>query len=720
MNNEVRKGLFFSLYERQFPWRNKWSELLHPGFWVTPRDIDRLKTTASLPYWQEIVDGWISQLKDKTCLTLKPGRKENFQFSYEWGGFDEAIPASICYLITGDEHYRKLMAGFLTEFAELYSQARPEFWNQFHSINASGFLDLKAPKGFAGCIRDAGLCFGLTHLYDLVYGSELMSKEHSQLLETYIYEYHLLLSRNQNRLKYNNVAAMMNSACYVSSLFDPDPNRSELLREQTKRKMEGMVQVILPDGCPWEMYDGYSLMLLSGLNHYAHILKNIEGENYYRKAFRGTGMKNCIDWFKKVVLPGNPLHLARGTHTGMPSYWAAILALYREFPDPELGWMISRTPAKTLFNPRSHDCGLSFFLYREPEKTGCPEWLSSNLPDVGVAVFRSSWDSGDATGLYFRYGFHGTGHGGLADRLTLDLIANNEKIFADPRKSDPFQHKGTDPSGGELFLGRANFHSVVMVDRTDPAITNGCLISSSLGGEIEHVSAFADGGKTPDRPFLSDPRCMYNMWLKRSDKAYPDTRIRRTVIFVDHRYFVVRDTVFSDKQHDYDWLWQLFGELKLPDAPCKSIEKTFISRSVDPSDQGGTIVRDMLEYSLGEQPLIIESNVNGTKFRLLSIDHDKFLQIGRGPDTPYAKKNGQFLKQPFNTVAIPRKGKTLSTVTVFAAGKQADNIYQLRRCKPATPDEDEIIVSTDHGEEHLRITENASEKPFKTVCRNHI
>lgn len=166
-----------------------------------------------------------------------------------------------------------------------------------------------------------------------------------------------------------------------------------------------------------------------------------------------------------------------------------------------------------------------------------PDPRSAVFEDAGIAVMRSGYDT-DANVLVFRAGPAGAGHV-HADALSLDVTALGVPRLIDPGVTtyapDPLTDHYRSPEA----------HSMVLVDACGPE--RGALpfrqrvrpagegFAWERRGRIEvcsGVQVYAQGG------------------------AGRACSVARTTVFVDSRYWVVRDAVFGDGSHDVTACWQ--------------------------------------------------------------------------------------------------------------------------------------------------------------------
>ena len=153
------------------------------------------------------------------------------------------------------------------------------------------------------------------------------------------------------------------------------------------------------------------------------------------------------------------------------------------------------------------------------------------MPGAGDAVFRSSWDT-DATYMLLR-GEHGRARAqGLGhehpDETSFIIYAAGEMLALDAGYINFTNHS-------KVNQGRN--HNVILVDGEGPP--NVIVENQSIDGgndafiENTFVSSFLD---------YAEVRA-----------AYADVDVRRSVMFVDHNYFVIADELRDDLSHVYQW-----------------------------------------------------------------------------------------------------------------------------------------------------------------------
>ncbi len=173
---------------------------------------------------------------------------------------------------------------------------------------------------------------------------------------------------------------------------------------------------------------------------------------------------------------------------------------------------------------------LFYGVEKLPEKSLAPERASVNLPNSGLAILRS-WLADDCTYAAMDYGPPGGGHG-HPDKLNV-IFSGLGQMFSPDLGS----------AGYGLKVHRAWYrqslsHNAVVVDRSSQKPCTGKFVDFRGTGDVKWVSATAD-------------------------QAYPGVRWQRTVFLSDEGYVVIADSLRSEKEHLFDWVYHGLGEMDL-------------------------------------------------------------------------------------------------------------------------------------------------------------
>ena len=176
--------------------------------------------------------------------------------------------------------------------------------------------------------------------------------------------------------------------------------------------------------------------------------------------------------------------------------------------------------------------GLEALLYGKtqlPESSRI-EVKSTNFSGVGLAVLRKYSGTYESY-VMFDYGPHGGGHG-HPDKMNV-IIAGLGQILA----------PDTGTAGYGLAINGAWYrqtlsHNTIVVDGQSQSPTTGELLEFHTSGPVQWVSA-------------------------KAGLAYPGVNWQRTVFLADEGYVVIMDTLKSEGDHVFDWVYHNYGRLKM-------------------------------------------------------------------------------------------------------------------------------------------------------------
>lgn len=520
-----------------------WHHINHPCVWFTAADLPRLRHNATLPFWKEKFDLWRSELAEKQRLLLRTPVVDFHQ-----GSNTEALKAALCHVVDGDAHSGRLIASFLEEVVALY-RARGATWPLHMTAAYRNEWVGDQWEGLANShIVDPMVWFSTAHLYDVIYGQGYLAEDVTRDFEKMMGEFHRLCCLHEECSKLdNNRAAWLNGGSYLSTLFDDDDMRAELCRQRARENMEHLLGTFLPDGHHYEI-GYYAIATLAAMHMSARLMRNVEGADFFKKSRWGVGLEDACRAWVQLLIPGSALRFPLAKDR--INHWDAIMGGYLEYHQPELGWAVSRVADRTWVPMFKHwSQGSEFYFYKEPDNAHEPEFLDSHLTSAGIAVLRESWKP-EARSLYFRYGFQGSSHGGGLDKLNFELTCNDEPLISDGGNSE-FSH----------------YKNVVLVDGQNQEQCSGKCIASRLNTAepLQFISALGGFGAIPDCPIFHDPKIEFQYWSTQNEECFPGiARMRRTIAFVQRRYFVIRDTLWSldHGEHEYQWLFHTFGQIR--------------------------------------------------------------------------------------------------------------------------------------------------------------
>ncbi len=545
-----------------------WQEIAHPCVWMTPEDFPRLQANAQLPFWKEKLDRYRQELAALDYLSMQ-GPSGNMgmtgfnavKLDFHPGVNKTALKAAMCHVVDQDDHTGKLVATFLEDVLSYYRTKSP-IWRDLMGGLKKGTWTGEFWGGLAeNHIVDPMIWFSTAHLYDVIYGKDYLSADQCAEFETMMSLFHQLCCMHEEFNKMdNNRSAWLNGGSYLSALFDDNPIRAKVTMDKCVTNMHRLMSTIMDDGCHYEI-GPYCEAAVKAIQYNARIMRNVQGHDFFKAGDYGPGFEKASwGWINRLI-PGSSLRLL--TMRDRVNHWDATCYFYREYKIPEVGWAITRMherPWVPMF--RHWPQGSEFYAYEQPDNAKAPTFLDSHFDQAGIAILRSSWEA-DACSMFFRYGFQGSSHGGGQDKLNFELTCNDEPILCDP-----------------LISERSHDRNLVTVDGHTQQQCNGKALHVDVenGKRLQVVSALGGLGEIPNRPVFHDPRSEVGYWCTRYDECFPGlARHRRTLLFVDRRYWIIRDTLVSldDQQHEYQWMFHSFGNAQGIGKMTERVEHTY-------------------------------------------------------------------------------------------------------------------------------------------------
>jgi hypothetical protein len=519
---------------------------------MTPDDFPRLQANAQLPFWKTKLDSYRAELAGLEQLSMQGPTGamgmtgySSITLDFHKGVNTLALKAAMCHAVDQDEHTGKLIASFLEEVVSYYHTKSP-IWRDLMAGLKKGTWTGEYWGGLAeNHIIDPMIWYSTAHLYDMIYGKGYLSEQNAKDFETMMGLFHQLCCLHEEMQKMdNNRAAWLNGGSFLSALFDENPIRAKVTMDKCVANMPRLVSTILDDGCHYEI-GPYCEASVTAIHYAARIIRNVQGTDFFKAGDYGPGFEAAFNGWVNRLIPGSSLRLL--TMRDRIDHWDTACFGYLEYNIPQVGWALNRMHERTWVPMFKHwPQGAEFYAYREPDNAKAPTFLDSHFDHAGMAILRSSWKS-DACSMYFRYGFQGSSHGGGLDKLNFELTCNDEPILCDP-----------------LISERSHDKNVVIVDgHTQQQCTGKCLYADvENDGRLQVISALSGLGKFPDRPVFHDPRSEVGYWCTQYDECFPGiARQRRTMMFIDRRYWIIRDTLWSqdEKPHEYQWIFHSFG-----------------------------------------------------------------------------------------------------------------------------------------------------------------
>jgi hypothetical protein len=520
-----------------------WHEITHPFMWVTEADLPRLKHNATLPFWKPKFAEWRAELSELDDLKITTPI-----IDFHLGTNKQALKAAMCWLVDEDAHYGRLIGSYLAKVVQYYRDA--DEWRAVMGTSGPGYGTGENWGGLTNNhIKDPQMWLSTAHLYDVIYGHGFMSAEDEADFESMMALFYQLSCLHEEMHKMdNNRSVWLSAGGYVSSMFDGNRGMADATRERLRGMMPRFLDTILEDGWHYEI-GGYAPGTIAAMQVFARAIRGAEGIDYFKEKVDGVGMEEFYRVLVPSYIPGTSLRSF--CYRDRVNHWESLCAGYLEYDIPELGWAMTRMHERPWVPMFLHwPQGFEFYTYKEPVNVHPPLANHTNLRSAGIAILRTSWEN-DAASMYFRYGFQGSSHGGGLDKLNIELTCNDEPLIADPVLSEQSYDK-----------------NVVLVDGVCQEQCSGKILYEDLDetSDVQYVSAVGGGGDWPNRKFLDDPRSEINYWCTNAAECFPNkAQMRRTIVQVSNRVYLVRDTLWSmdDKAHDYQWLWHTFNTPQL-------------------------------------------------------------------------------------------------------------------------------------------------------------
>ena len=545
-----------------------WHEIAHPCVWMTPEDFPRLQVNAKLPFWKEKLDRYRAELAELDQLSIQGPTGAmgmtgfcSVTIDFHPGVNMMALKAGMCRAVDQDDHTGKLIASFLEEVVSYYHSKSPIWRDRMGGLNKGTWTGDNWGGLAENHIIDPMIWFSTAHLYDMIYGKGFLSDELAGEFETMMGMFHQLCCLHEEMQKMdNNRAAWLNGGSYLSALFDENPIRAKVTMDKCVANMPRLMSTILDDGCHYEI-GPYSEAAVKAIQYNARIIRNVQGTDFFKPGDYGPGFEAALWGWVNRLIPGSSLRLL--TMRDRVNHWDATCYAYKEYHTPEVGWAINRMherPWVPMF--RHWPQGSEFYTYQQPDNVKAPTFLDSHFDQAGIAILRSSWKA-DACSLFFRYGFQGSSHGGGQDKLNFELTCNDEPILCDP-----------------LISERSHDRNLVVVDGHTQQQCNGKALHVNVENRdrLQVVSALGGMGSMPDRPVFHDPRSEVGYWCTQNEECFPGmARHRRSILFVDRRYWIIRDTLWSldENEHQYQWMFHSFGKPQGVNEIQERVEHTY-------------------------------------------------------------------------------------------------------------------------------------------------
>jgi len=416
------------------------------------------------------------------------------------------------YALEGDRSFAEAAGKILLSFAEHYDK-----------YVAGG----KPRRLMWQTLDEASYILQAVAAYELIYDSLVLSEDDRKAIEEKWLRPTAEFIKSQTRVVHN-IHCWQNSAVLCIGLVLRDKSLVDFAINDPRSGFRRQVtEGVLDDGLWFECSFGYHFYTISAVeNTIIPAVNNgidISTEMPKLKKMFMTPIQ-CAD--ERFELPS----LNDGRGGNIENHAGAYELAYFLFPEERrFGGLLrrayvdssrGRVGRRVLF----HGAG------RLPEEALKPERDSANLASSGLAILRS-WRGNDCLYAAMDYGPHGGGHG-HPDKLNV-ILSGLGAMFSPDLGSAGY---GLKIHGA--WYRQSLSHNVVVVDRRSQKPSTGKLVDFRGEGSVRWVSA-------------------------KADDAYPGVQWQRTVFLCDGGYAVIADSLRSEKEHLFDWVYHNLGKLDI-------------------------------------------------------------------------------------------------------------------------------------------------------------
>jgi len=426
------------------------------------------------------------------------------------------------YVIEGDQMLAKAVVEILVSFADYYEKY---------------IQDRKPPRLMWQTLDEATYILHAVAAYELVYDSGVLSAEDRSRIEEKWLRPTAEFIKSQTQV-IHNIHCWQNSAILCIGLVLADESLVDFAINNPRSGFRRQIaEGVLDDGMWYECSFGYHFYTISAL------------ENTIVAA-----MNNRIDISKELAKINKMFEvpiLCADKHFELPSpndgsggrLWhktGAYELAYFLFPEEQRYGRLLKLSYIHSTRERG-DRSLLFYGVEElPRKELQPVRESVNLGACGLGILRS-WRGDDCIYACMDYGPQGGGHG-HPDKLNV-ILSGLGQVFSPDLGS----------AGYGLKIHRDWYrqslsHNVVVVDMKSQRPSAGELLDFRGGGEVNWISA-------------------------RANDAYPGVQWQRTMFLCNEGYVVIADSLWSEKEHLYDWAYHGIGKLGLAGVEMEAIDK---------------------------------------------------------------------------------------------------------------------------------------------------
>ena len=443
---------------------------------------------------------------------------------------DAAGDLATVYAVEGDPSCAKAASQILVSFGKYYAQYVPE---------------KKPPRLMWQTLDEAAYILPAVAAYELIYDSDALSPEDRSIIEEKWFRPTAEFIKSQTRV-IHNIHCWQNSALLCLGLVLKDNSLVDFAMNDPRSGFRRQIaEGVLDDGMWYECSFGYHFYTISALeNTVIPALNN--GMDI------STELLKIEKMFLLPILCADPHFELPSPNDGSGGNLLDKRSAYElaSFLFPEenrfrallssryLDAASGRTGRNVLF------CGVENL----PKKGLAPERTSVNLEASGLAVLRA-WPADDYLYAVMDYGPQGGGHG-HPDKLNV-ILSGLGQMFSPDLGSAGY---GLRIHGS--WYRQSLSHNLVVVDRQSQRPSAGKLVDFRATGDVQWISA-------------------------RADQAYPGVRWQRTLFLCGDGYVVIADSLESDDERLFDWVYHNLGKLTVT-----GLELTPMSRE-DFGNQGG-------------------------------------------------------------------------------------------------------------------------------------
>ncbi|NQT83113.1 heparinase II/III family protein [bacterium] len=534
---------------------------------------------------------------------------------------DGARDLATVYAIERDRKFARAAGKMLLPFADYYGKY---------------VQGRKPPRLMWQTLDEATYILHAVAAYELIYDSEVLSEEHRRRIEEKWLKPTAEFIKSQTRV-IHNIHCWQNSAVLCIGLVLGDKSLVDFAIENPRSGFRRqMAEGVLDDGLWRECSFGYHFYTISALeNTIIPAMNNgidISAElATARKMFMAPIL--CADGQFELPSPNDGRGGVLTRHT------RAYELAYFLFPDEEkFGGLLRRAYGASTTRRSGRDI-LFYGAEKLPKKALQPERASVNLTDSGLGILRSSRGR-DSTYIAMDYGPHGGGHG-HPDKLNV-ILSGLGQMFSPDLGSAGYGLKVH-----RSWYKQSLSHNVVVVDRKSQKASAGKLVDFRGTGDVKWVSA-------------------------RADEAYPGVRWQRTVFLCDDGYAVIADSLQSEKEHLFDWVYHCLGELDVA-----GVKMEVMSRERFGAGAGYDVPKDVRAGSTRKE-VVATWQLDRTRRVLLRIPpvggtNEVISAIAPGNpsmiEMPMIVQRKKQKTADFWAVIEPVKGKSRISRTVVSDGK---------------------------------------------------